>query len=234
MEKKTKIVFFTGAGISKESGIDTFRDSDGLWENHRIEDVATPRGWKVNRERVLDFYNARRTQLKSVEPNDAHYYLANLEKDYDVTIITQNVDDLHERAGSTNVIHLHGELLKMRSSLNPKLVYDCFEDIEEGHKAEDGSQLRPHIVWFGEDVPMMEIAIKEAYMSDIMVIIGTSMQVYPAAGIVDYVDAPKIYIDPSDQPDLPVTIEHIKDTAVSGVKKLDIYLKKLAGEENNL
>lgn len=230
MEKnKKKIVFFTGAGISKESGIDTFRDSDGLWENHRIEDVATKRGWQVNRTRVLDFYNARRAQLKSVNPNPAHEYLAQLEKDYDVVVVTQNVDDLHERGGSKNVIHLHGELMKARSSKNPKLVYDCFDDILEGHKAEDGSQIRPHIVWFGEEVPEMENAVKEVLTADILVIIGTSMQVYPAAGIINYVKhgTPIIYIDPSDYEDRPDYVEHIKASAVEGVKKLDIYLSKL-------
>lgn len=231
---KKKIVVFTGAGISKESGIDTFRDSDGLWENHKIEDVATPRGWQVNRTRVLDFYNARRKQLSSVHPNDAHKYLVELEEDYDVVIVTQNVDDLHERAGSTNVIHLHGELLKVRSEKNADLVYDWTEDIAEGDIAEDGEQLRPHIVWFGEDVPEMAKAITEAYMADILIIIGTSMQVYPAASIIDYVDAltPIIYVDPTDADEWN-TIEHIKDTAVSGVKKLDKYLKKLAEVENN-
>lgn len=229
MEKnKLKIVFFTGAGISKESGIDTFRDSDGLWENHKIEDVATPRGWQVNRTRVLDFYNARRAQLKTVEPNDAHKYLASLEDKFEIVIVTQNVDNLHERAGSTSVIHLHGELTKCRSSRNPNLIYDCDHDIEEGHKAEDGSQLRPHIVWFGEDVPMMDKAIREVVNADILVIIGTSMQVYPAAGIVDYVkNIPIIYLDPTSYEYKSDNVEHIKDTAVSGVKKLDKYLKKL-------
>lgn len=232
---KQKIVVFTGAGISKESGIDTFRDSDGLWENHKIEDVATPRGWQTNRTRVLDFYNARRQQLISVHPNEAHEYLAELEKDYEVVIVTQNVDDLHERAGSTHIIHLHGELFKSRSSKDPTLIYDCYEDITEEHKAEDGSQLRPHIVWFGEDVPLMPIAIKEAVSADIMIVIGTSLQVYPAASIIDYVDAdtPVIYIDPTDTGDWAGPVEHIRDTAVSGVKKLDIYLKKLAGLKKN-
>lgn len=230
MEKnKKKILVFTGAGISKESGIDTFRDSDGLWENHKIEDVATPRGWQVNRIRVLDFYNARRKQLSSVHPNKAHDYLADLEKDYEVVIVTQNVDDLHERAGSSNVIHLHGELLKARSEKNPTLIYDWAGDITEEDIAEDGNQLRPHIVWFGENVPEMENAVKEALTADIFVIIGTSMQVYPAAGIVNYVDAsvPIIYVDPFDYEDRPDYVEHIKDNAVSGVKKLDKYLKKL-------
>lgn len=230
MEKnKKKIIVFTGAGISKESGIDTFRDSDGLWENHKIEDVATPRGWEVNRMRVLDFYNARRKQLSSVHPNKAHDYLVDLESDYNVVIITQNVDDLHERAGSSEVIHLHGELLKARSEKNPTLIYDWTEDINEGDIAEDGAQLRPHIVWFGESVPEMSTAIKEASDADILIIIGTSMQVYPAASIIDYVNelTPIIYVDPSDIEDWQA-VEHIKDTAVAGVKKLDKYLKKLA------
>lgn len=232
MEKnKKKIVVFTGAGISAESGISTFRDSDGLWENYSVETVATPKGWNMNRELVLDFYNQRRNQLKQVHPNKAHDYLADLEKDFDVVIITQNVDDLHERAGSSKVLHLHGELLKMRSSRNPTLIYDCFEDIQEGDKAPDGSQLRPHIVWFGEAVPEMENAVKEVLTTDILIIIGTSMQVYPAANIVNYVGAniPILYLDPTSYEDKPDYVEHIKDTAVNGVKKLDKYLKKLVG-----
>jgi NAD-dependent deacetylase len=228
---KKKIVFFTGAGISAESGISTFRDSDGLWENHSVEEVATKKAWQVNRSKLLDFYNKRRDALREVEPNDAHRYLASLEDKYDVVIITQNVDDLHERGGSTNVIHLHGELTKCRSSRDPNLLYDYENDIEEGHKAEDGSQLRPHIVLFGEDVPNMEIAVKHVITADILIIIGSSMQVYPAAGVVDYVaeETPIIYLDPVDNKDVPTSVEHIKDTAVSGVKKLDIYLKKLVG-----
>jgi NAD-dependent deacetylase len=184
--KRWKLVVLTGAGISAESGIKTFRDTDGLWEGHSIEEVATPYGWRKNPQRVLDFYNARRNQLAEVKPNAAHYGLVDLESDHDVVIITQNVDDLHERAGSTNVLHLHGELLKMRSSKNPDLILPYMADIKIGDKASDGSQLRPHIVWFGEDVPMLNEAIKHVVEADIFAVIGTSLQVYPAASLIDY------------------------------------------------
>lgn len=229
--EKNKIVFFTGAGISKESGISTFRDSDGLWENVKVSEIATKKAWQVNRSRMLDFYNDRRKALKDVHPNPAHKFLADLEEKYNVVVVTQNVDDLHERAGSTNVVHVHGELMKMRSSLDPKLVYDCNEDIEEGQKCEKGSQLRPNVVWFGEDVPLMEEAFQHASEADIFVIIGTSMQVYPAAQIINHIPhtSPIFYIDPSTDgiEDWAGPIEHIVDTAVSGVEKLKIYLEAL-------
>jgi NAD-dependent deacetylase len=196
MERK-KIVVLTGAGISAESGLKTFRDSDGLWEGHRVEDVATPRAWRRDPQMVLDFYNMRRKAVIESQPNAAHVGLAELEENYDVQIITQNIDDLHERAGSTRVMHLHGEILKMRSEHNEELVYDIRTDIKLGDKAEDGAQLRPDIVWFEEAVPMIEYAIPLMYAADIFVLIGTSLVVYPAAGLVNYVrdEVPKYVLD---------------------------------------
>lgn len=192
------LVVLTGAGISAESGIATFRDSNGLWCNHRVEDVATPEGWYKNKQLVLDFYNERRRGLMKAEPNEAHKKLAELQKYFNVTIITQNVDDLHERAGSENVIHLHGELKKARSEKNEELVYDCHADIAIGDLAEDGAQLRPHIVWFGEPVPMIEPATLATETADIFLIVGTSLQVYPAAGLLHYrpVNCAVYLIDP--------------------------------------
>ena len=181
-----KIVVLTGAGISAESGLKTFRDADGLWEGHDVMEVASPQGWKNNMELVLKFYNDRRKQLLEVKPNKAHLAIANLEKDYKVTIITQNVDDLHERAGSTNVIHLHGELLKARSTFDEDLVFDWTKDINVGDFCEHHHQIRPHIVWFGEAVPLIDKAIEEVSVADIIMIVGTSMQVYPAAGLINY------------------------------------------------
>jgi NAD-dependent deacetylase len=182
-----KIVVFTGAGISAESGISTFRDANGLWENHDIYEVATPEGWQRNPELVLRFYNARRRQLTEVRPNEAHYALAQLEKRYEVHIVTQNVDDLHERAGSTRILHLHGELLKARSSVDPQWIVPCPGDIALGDRCIHGQQLRPHIVWFGESVPMMDPAMELAAQADIFIVVGTSLQVYPAAGLLQYV-----------------------------------------------
>lgn len=197
---KKKLVVLSGAGISQESGIKTFRDSNGLWENHDIMEVASPEGWRRNRALVQEFYNQRRKQAQECQPNEAHKILARLENQLEVIIITQNVDDLHERAGSSQVIHLHGELRKSQSSKNPNLVYpiDGWE-IKEGDLCELGSQLRPHIVWFGEQVPKMEEAIAEASKADFFLVIGTSMQVYPAASIVDFVPkkAKKFLIDVS-------------------------------------
>ena len=187
---KQKIVILSGAGISAESGIQTFRDADGLWEGHDIMEVATPQGWRKNPALVLDFYNQRRKQADSVKPNAAHYALVELEKKYDVRIITQNVDNLHEKAGSKNVIHLHGELFQSRSTLDNKLVYNMTSsELNLGDKCEKGSQLRPNIVWFGEEVPMIETAADIASTADIFIVIGTSLVVYPAAGLVEY--APK-------------------------------------------
>ncbi len=195
------IIILTGAGISAESGISTFRDSNGLWENHRIEDVATPEGWRRNPELVQQFYNQRRAQLNSVEPNAGHRALADLEDRYNVYVITQNVDDLHERAGSTQVVHLHGELRKVRSVRYPELVYDWNKDLHMGDFCAKGAQLRPHIVWFGEAVPLLERAAELASMADIFIIVGTSLQVYPAAGLMVYAPAhiPFIYVDPHPQ-----------------------------------
>jgi len=194
-----KIVVLTGAGMSAESGINTFRDADGLWEGHDIMEVASPQGFYNNPELVLNFYNQRRRQLLQVTPNKAHLALANLENNYQVTIVTQNVDDLHERAGSTGVLHLHGELLKARSTRNEKLIYERKNDILLGDLCEEQAQLRPHIVWFGEAVPMLDNAIEITSKADILVIIGTSMQVYPAASLINYVssDVPIYFIDPS-------------------------------------
>lgn len=184
---KLKLVVLTGAGISAESGLRTFRDSDGLWEGYNIEDVATPRAWHRDPQLVLDFYNMRRKNVLEAKPNAAHIGLVELEKHYDVSIVTQNIDDLHERAGSTNVLHLHGEILKMRSVKNEHRVYPITTDILLGDVAEDGGQLRPHIVWFEEPVPLIPIAASVMQQADIFVLIGTSLVVYPAAGLVDYV-----------------------------------------------
>jgi len=200
---KTNIVVLTGAGISAESGIRTFRDSDGLWEEYRIEDVATYDAWVRNQALVIDFYNQRRKQLYQVEPNAAHYALAKLEQKYDVQIITQNIDDLHERGGSTNIIHLHGELKKVRSTVDPDLIYtlDGWE-LKAGDKCEKGSQLRPHVVWFGEAVPLIEDAARASSHADLFIVIGTSLAVYPAAGLLSYVpdESPKYLVDPQASP----------------------------------
>jgi NAD-dependent deacetylase len=195
---KKNIVIMTGAGISAESGIQTFRDADGLWEGHDVMQVATPEGWQRDRELVLKFYNDRRRQLLDVQPNAAHKALVELEKQYNVVIITQNVDDLHERAGSKRVVHLHGELRKARSTKDPTLIYEWDKDINVGDSCEQGAQLRPHIVWFGEAVPMLETAAHLTSMADIVLVIGSSMQVYPAAGLVSYAPTRTdiYYIDP--------------------------------------
>lgn len=194
---KKKLVVLTGAGVSAESGLKTFRDSDGLWEGYDINEVATATAWRRNPALVQEFYNMRRRNVREAAPNEAHYTLARLEEDFDVHIITQNIDDLHERAGSTKVLHLHGEILKMRSEKNESLVYPVQEDIQMGDTAEDGAQLRPHIVWFEEPVPMMEDAIGIARGAEIFLIVGTSLVVYPAAGLVNYVpwEIPKYIVD---------------------------------------
>ncbi|MBK9271360.1 MAG: NAD-dependent deacylase [Saprospiraceae bacterium] len=195
--KKPRLVILTGAGMSAESGIKTFRDADGLWEGHDVMEVASPQGWHRNPELVLDFYNQRRRQLLLAEPNSAHKGLVTLESSHEVQIITQNVDDLHERAGSQHVLHLHGELLKVRSTLYPHLVYDWSGDLVLGDVCERGAQLRPHIVWFGENVPLLEKAAELCAAADVLVIIGSSLQVYPAAGLMSYADPgiPVYYID---------------------------------------
>ena len=195
-----KIAVLTGAGISAESGVKTFRDSNGLWKKYRIEEVASPVAWNRDPGLVLEFYNQRRKQLYEVEPNPAHYSLVKLEEKFDVQIITQNVDDLHERAGSKNILHLHGELKKARSSVDENLVYELNHwELKKGDKCEKGSQLRPHIVWFGEAVPNISIAVQIAKQADIFIVIGTSLNVYPAAGLINYVSAnkPKYLIDPN-------------------------------------
>ncbi len=193
-----KIVVMSGAGISAESGIKTFRDANGLWEGHDVMEVASPEGWRRNRELVLDFYNQRRRQLNEVAPNLGHLSLVELEQNFDVWVITQNVDDLHERAGSSNIIHLHGELRKARSTIDESLVYPINGDILLGDKCDKGAQLRPHIVWFGEMVPELSRAAEITTQADAVIIVGTSMQVYPAAGLVDYAPAniPVYYVDP--------------------------------------
>jgi NAD-dependent deacetylase len=193
-----KLIVLTGAGISAESGIKTFRDVDGLWEGHDVMEVASPEGYSENPELVLDFYNQRRKQLLEVSPNKAHYNLAKLENYFDVEIITQNVDDLHERAGSTKIIHLHGELLKVRSAVNESNVLDWRKELVLGDLCSEKSQLRPHIVWFGEMVPLLEKAIEITQTADILVVIGTSMQVYPAASLIEYIklNTPIYFIDP--------------------------------------
>ncbi len=194
---KKKLVVLTGAGISAESGLKTFRDSDGLWEGYDINEVATATAWRKNPALVLEFYNMRRKGVREAQPNAAHVALAELEKNFDVTVITQNIDDLHERGGSTKVVHLHGEILKMRSEKNESLVYPVAGDICLGDRAEDGSQLRPHIVWFEEPVPMIEEAIRITKTADLFLIVGTSLVVYPAAGLVDYAPwpIPKFIVD---------------------------------------
>jgi NAD-dependent deacetylase len=198
MAAKQHLVVLTGAGISAESGLKTFRDSeDGLWNGYDIEDVATPNAWRKDPQLVLDFYNYRRSEVLKAQPNAAHTGLAALEAHFDVTIITQNIDDLHERGGSSRIVHLHGEIFKMRSERNERMIYDIKEDIRLGDKAEDGAQLRPHIVWFGEAVPMIEIAADIASTADIFVVIGTSLVVYPAAGLINYTprSIPKFIVD---------------------------------------
>lgn len=198
MKDRKRIVILTGAGISAESGIKTFRDADGLWEGHDIHEVATPEAWYRNPTLVLDFYNQRRQQLFEVKPNAAHHYITQLQDSFDVHVITQNVDDLHERAGNKNVVHLHGELRKVRSTKDASLVYNWDNDLTFENKCEKGSQLRPHIVWFGEDVPELSRATKITQSADILVIIGTSMQVYPAANLIYEValGTPIYIIDP--------------------------------------
>jgi NAD-dependent deacetylase len=218
------IVFFTGAGVSAESGISTFRDANGLWENHRIEDVATPQAFERNPELVLEFYNIRRRQMYQVEPNEAHSLIAELEQFHQVQIITQNIDNLHERAGSTQVLHLHGELDFGRSSRTDKIIEPLFgRDILVSDKAADGSRLRPHVVWFGEAVPMLDACIPIIQSAEMLVIVGTSLQVYPAAGLLSYAstNCEIVYIDPNAfVPSGVKNINLISSTAVEGMKKL--------------
>ena len=223
MQQKKHIVVLTGAGISAESGLKTFRDGDGLWNGYNVYDVATPGAWRKDPQLVLDFYNARRRDVLAAKPNDAHIGLAELEKDFDVTIVTQNIDDLHERGGSAKVLHLHGEIFKMRSEKNERLIYEIRGDIKLSDKAEDGHQLRPHIVWFEEPVPMIEKAAALMYDCDYFVVVGTSLQVYPAASLLHYAPAflPKFIIDkkiPDVQKSPSLTL--IEKPATEGVKEL--------------
>ena len=233
---KKKITVLTGAGVSAESGISTFRDSDGLWENHNVEDVASIEGWYRNPSLVLDIYNQRRAQLAQVHPNPAHVAIAELEDGYDVTVVTQNVDNLHERAGSTRIIHLHGELTKVRpenacnemDGFSEDTVFDIGTDsIEIGDLAPNGAQLRPHIVWFGEAVPKIDAAIDAVEAADILLIVGTSLQVYPAAGLYRYarMDTPIYIIDPKDVPVRDGRLTHIKDVATKGMETFKNIIK---------
>jgi len=225
---KKKMVVLSGAGISAESGLKTFRDSDGLWEGYDIEDVATPRAWRKNPQLVLDFYNYRRKNVRDATPNAAHYALAKLEEHFDVHIITQNIDDLHERSGSTKVLHLHGEIFKMRSEKDAKLIYDIRDDMKLGDMAEDGAQLRPAIVWFEEPVPLIEEAVPIVHSADYFVVVGTSLVVYPAAGLINYApwEIPKFIIDKK----IPYTssicnLTLIEQPATVGCKELFLHLK---------
>jgi NAD-dependent deacetylase len=226
---KKHIVVLTGAGISAESGLKTFRDSDGLWEGYDVTEVATPRGWRKNPQLVLDFYNMRRRDVAAAQPNAAHIGLAELEKNFDVTIITQNIDDLHERAGSSKIIHLHGEIFKMRSEYDEELVYEIRGDMAMGDKAEDGAQLRPNIVWFEEPVPKIEEAVPVVRSAEIFAVVGTSLVVYPAAGLINYAGwgIPKYIIDKK----IPYTssiqnLTAIEKSATEGARELmDLLLK---------
>ncbi len=205
-EQKQHIVILSGAGVSAESGIKTFRDSDGLWENHRVEDVATPGAWARDQELVLRFYNERRQQIRAAEPNEAHKALALLEERFKVTVITQNIDDLHERGGSSDVLHLHGEIFKARSSQNEDLLYELGDqDIYAGDLCEQGSQLRPHIVWFGEDVPMYPVAHEITQTADLVIVVGTSLQVQPASFLASAAPyhVARIVVDPKAEADVP-------------------------------
>lgn len=233
---KKKMAVLTGAGVSAESGISTFRDSNGLWENYRVEDVASIEGWHRDPALVLDFYNTRRRELGTVSPNAAHASIAELEKDYDVTVVTQNVDNLHERAGSTRIIHLHGELTKVRpedrcnyrDNFSEDSVFDIgYGEIHIGDLAPDGAQLRPHIVWFGEAVPKIEAAIDAVEKASILLIVGTSLQVYPAAGLYRYAgpDTPIYIIDPKDVPVSDQRITHIREVATRGMEIFKNILK---------
>lgn len=222
------VVVLTGAGMSAESGIKTFRDANGLWEEHDIMEVASPQGFAKNPELVLEFYNQRRRQLHEVAPNNAHLAIAELEKDFKVTVVTQNIDDLHERAGSTNIVHLHGELFKARSAFDDTDIFECRTDIKLGDTCKKGYQIRPHIVWFGETVPMIEKAIDICGTADILLIIGTSMQVYPAASLINYVNAKTkvYYIDPKPAISSNYQITVISETATKGMEAITEMLLK--------
>ena len=233
---KKNLVVLTGAGVSAESGVSTFRDSNGLWENHRVEDVASIEGWYRDPSLVLDFYNGRRAQLATVKPNSAHYAIASFEDEWNVTVVTQNVDNLHERAGSTKIIHLHGELTKVRpencyndqDGFSEETVFDIgYETIQIGDKAPNGAQLRPHIVWFGEAVPKIDQAIDAVEAADVILIVGTSLQVYPAAGLYAFAKAgtPIYIIDPAEVRVKDSRLTHIKDVATKGMETFKNILK---------
>jgi NAD-dependent deacetylase len=226
---KKKLVVLTGAGISAESGLKTFRDSDGLWNGYNIEDVATPGAWRRNPQLVLEFYNMRRRDCALAQPNAAHKILAELEEDFDVQIITQNIDDLHERAGSTNILHLHGEIFKMRSEKNERLIQEIRGDINYGDLATDGAQLRPHIVWFEEAVPMIEPAALLTKTADIFLVVGTSLAVYPAAGLVNYAPwpIPKFIVDKRVPGSALYNLTAIEKPATEGMADLKIKLQEL-------
>ena len=229
MQHKKRLVVLSGAGVSAESGLQTFRDSDGLWNNYRIEEVATPGAFARDPKLVLDFYNMRRNDVAKAKPNAAHFGLAALEKNFNVNIITQNIDDLHERGGSTHVVHLHGEIFKMRSVKNTQKLYDCLTDIEVGDLAEDGVQLRPHIVWFEEPVPMIDYALSFLENADILVIIGTSLQVYPAASLINYVPrGTPVFVVDKKIPDHNVrsNFHLIEEPASTGIETLTKLLEE--------
>ncbi len=225
-----KIAVLTGAGVSAESGLRTFRDSDGLWEGHDVMEVATPMGFAKNPILVLDFYNQRRRQLKTAKPNPAHVSLATMEKNHEVTIITQNVDDLHERAGSSKVVHLHGELLKVRSTFDPDLILDWEDDLNIGDFCEHNHQLRPHIVWFGEAVPLIETAMEIVSEADIVIIVGTSMQVYPAAGLLQYAreDASIFFVDPNPSITPSKRVQVFAESATTGIPKVVSIINEIS------
>ncbi|NBC57501.1 MAG: NAD-dependent deacylase [Bacteroidetes bacterium] len=226
--KPSKIVVLSGAGISAESGLKTFRDADGLWEGHDVTEVATPQAFEANPHLVLDFYNQRRRQLKTVKPNTAHQILADLEAYFDIEIVTQNVDNLHESAGSTKVTHLHGELFKVRPVNNPNHLIEWKDDLQMGDTDDKGNQLRPHVVWFGEAVPMMQNAIEIVKTADVLIVIGTSLQVYPAAGLMDYAhqDIPIYLIDPKPGINESENLSIFATSATAGMQKLKSILLK--------
>ena len=230
---KKNIVVLSGAGMSAESGISTFRDKNGLWENHDIMEVASPEGWRKNPKLVLEFYNQRRRQLQEVSPNKGHLLLAKLESEYHIDIVTQNVDNLHERAGSTRVLHLHGELTKVRSVADEHTLYEQLDDLQWGDTDAHGNQLRPHIVWFGEEVPAIDEAILLLEQADLVLVIGTSLQVYPAAGLLDYADSsvPLVYIDlnPASLAGIPNPITVMAKTASEGIRDFMVLLPELLG-----
>ncbi len=236
VQHKKTLVVLTGAGISAESGLKTFRDTDGLWEGYDINEVATPAAWKKNPQLVLEFYNMRRKNIMEAKPNAAHIALAELEKDLNVVVITQNIDDLHERAGSTMVVHLHGEITKMRSERNDALVYPIHGHINLGDLADDGTQLRPHIVWFHEPVPMMDRAIEIVENADLFAVVGTSLLVYPAAGLLSYAPRaiPKFIVDKRIPQTVSVFNLHaIEKPASEGMKDLQVLIRKYLAGFNN-